>query len=268
MSPAPWLADTTAVTADSSEFTADGGLPVAPSPLASGFVRRSGADYADGFAALLPTGPAWPRDAASVLMRAVAGLAGVWGRVDARAADIVEIETDPRATLELLPDWERAWGLPDPCVSEPQGVDERRLILVHRITLLGGQSREFFVGVAAELGYAIEIREYSPFMAGVSRCGDTRDLDEGGRYRWEIAAPESRFYWTVRIAGVRLIWFRASVGESGIDPHLRFSRATDLECVLERWKPAHTEIIFDYSGLLLLDYAKAENSQYLPGLNA
>jgi hypothetical protein len=25
--------------------------------------------------------------------------------------------------------------------------------------------------------------------------------------------------------------------------------ADDLECLLNRWKPAHTEIIFDYSGL-------------------
>jgi uncharacterized protein YmfQ (DUF2313 family) len=38
-------------------------------------------------------------------------------------------------------------------------------------------------------------------------------------------------------------------GQSGVDPHLRVGLADDLECLLNRWKPAHPEIIFDYSGL-------------------
>ena len=35
----------------------------------------------------------------------------------------------------------------------------------------------------------------------------------------------------------------------GHDPHLRIGLADDLECLLNRWKPAHTQIIFDYSGM-------------------
>jgi uncharacterized protein YmfQ (DUF2313 family) len=30
---------------------------------------------------------------------------------------------------------------------------------------------------------------------------------------------------------------------------LRIGVFDDLECLLNRWKPAHTQIIFDYSGL-------------------
>ena len=39
-----------------------------------------------------------------------------------------------------------------------------------------------------------------------------------------------------------LIWFRTGSGggQTGVDPHLRIGRADDLECLLERWKPAHT----------------------------
>ena len=68
-------------------------------------------------AALLPIGPAWPREYDSTLMALIGGLSQIWGDVDGRAADLLETESDPRTTVELLPDWERAWGLPDPCVK-------------------------------------------------------------------------------------------------------------------------------------------------------
>lgn len=180
-------------------------------------------------------------------MRTVQGLAAYWGFVDSRAADLLERETDPRITIEMLSDWERAWGLPDPCLEEPLTIGERQRILVQRITMLGAQSREFFIGVAREIGHTIRIREYAPFMCGISRCGVT--LDTVGNPRWQLGPPENRFYWTARVDTARLIWFRASKGQTGIDPHLRIGLSSDLECILNRWKPAQTLIIFDYSGL-------------------
>ena len=38
-------------------------------------------------------------------------------------------------------------------------------------------------------------------------------------------------------------------GQAGIDPHLRIVRAGDLECLIHRWQPAHTLVLFDYSGI-------------------
>ena len=40
-----------------------------------------------------------------------------------------------------------------------------------------------------------------------------------------------------------------AAGQCGVDPHLQFGIPADLECVLNRWKPAHTQIIFDLGGL-------------------
>ena len=218
------------------------------------FVRRTQADYAQGFAALLPQGAAWPRDPDSVLQQVVTGLAGIWADpVDGNAADLLEIEADPRTSLQMLPDWERNFGLPDTCNSEVQTIDARHTALVQRMTLVGAQSRAFFINLAAEIGYNVQISEYSPFMCGISRCGDTRPIapaspsDVG--YRWQLGAPEIRFTWTVHVYGEKLSWFRCGGdgGQCGVDHLVTFSGATDLECLFRRYKPAHTQVIFDFS---------------------
>ena len=243
--------------------------------MADKHVRRSGDDYGDAFLSLLPQGQAWPKYPGTTLDLACRGLAEYWGFVDGRAADLLEIESDPRKTVELLPDWERNWGLPDPCYAAPDGIAARQLALVMRMTMLGSQSREFFIGVAAMIGYTITITEYRVFVVGLDRCGDNRvygdgsdpmynewgqpikdpignnvALDELSEWpNYGIGPPENRFYWTVHVHQASLIWFRCSKSECGVDPHLRIGTAADLECILNRWKPAHTEIIFDYSGL-------------------
>jgi uncharacterized protein YmfQ (DUF2313 family) len=240
-------------------------------------VRRSGDDYASGMRDLLPKGLAWPRDPSTVLQKVVKGLAQIWGYVDSRAADLLERESDPRTTIELLPDWERNWGLPDPCYEAPQSIDERQLALVMRMTIQGAQSREFYISVAAQIGYHITITEYRPFFVAMDGCGDCRvygvappdpmrnqwgqpimnargdapvangDLSEWPNYG--LGPLENRYYWTVHVDQAKLTWFRCASGQCGVDPHLRIGTADDLECLLNRWKPAHTKIIFDYSGL-------------------
>jgi len=220
-------------------------------------VRRNGSDYLQAFLALLPKGIGWPREQDTTLVRTCAGLVEYWGFVDSRAADLLEIETDPRIAIETFTDWERNWGLPDPCFfGELQGLADRHRVLMLKMTLLGGQSRAFFVEVMHWLGYEIQISEFAPYMCGISKVGDTShdEIAVGGttgNMRWYLGPPELRFYWTIHIGNPRLTWFRTGPigGEVGVDPHLIIGLAKDLECLLDRWKPAHTEIVFDYSGL-------------------
>jgi uncharacterized protein YmfQ (DUF2313 family) len=230
---------------------------------------------------LLPRGQAWSRDPETVQVRVWNGLSQYWGVVDGRAADLLETESDPRRTTELLPDWERNWGLPDPCYTAPQSIGDRQRALVQRMTMLGGQSRQWFIDFAAYIGYTISISEYRPFMAGLDRCGDNRVYGDGtnpmfsdmfvcgylpvcgvsgtritdgelSEYpNYGLAAPEIRYYWTVHVSATSLTWFRCGSGggQCGVDPHLLIGVASDLECILARWKPAHTQIIFDYANL-------------------
>lgn len=220
-------------------------------------VRRTGDDYAQAFLTLLPQGQAWPRHPESTLVQACTGLSEYWGFVDGRAADLLETESDPRLTMELLPDWERNWGLPDPCFfGQQQAMADRRRILMLKMTLLGGQSRAFFVEIMSWLGYTIQITEFAPYMTGVSRVGDTsqQEVEAGGNpnnMRWYLGPPEMRFYWSIGVGDARLTWFRTGPigGEVGVDPHLLIGMADEVPCFLERIKPAHTQIVFDYSYL-------------------
>jgi uncharacterized protein YmfQ (DUF2313 family) len=233
-------------------------------------IRRSGDDYTQVFLKLLPQGQAWPRAPDSTLVLTCDGLSQYWGFVDGRAADLLEIESDPRKTTDpsehggvqdgLLPDWERAWGLPDPCFPDTITPQERREMLVLLMTMLGGQSREFFEKIAAWTGDTIEIHEFSPYMCGISMCGDTTAEDPTGDFRWQLGPPEIRFYWTAHAANPELIWFRCGEGgpqdalkggwiggQCGVDTHLEINVAPDLDCLLNRWKPEHTQLVYDYS---------------------
>jgi uncharacterized protein YmfQ (DUF2313 family) len=120
-------------------------------------------------------------------------------------------------------------------------------MLLLKMTMLGAQSRAWFQWVANWLGYSITITEYAPFMAGISQVGDTRPVGSND-YRWYIGPPEMRFYWTVHVGQIALTWFRCASGQAGVDPHLRIGVPEDLECLFDRWKPAQTQVIFDFSG--------------------
>ena len=239
-------------------------------------VTRTGEDYAVAMQGLLPSGQAWPRAWDEMLMLVVRGLTRIWGDFEIRASKLLEMESDPRQTIELLPDWERNWGLPDPCYDAPQSIYERQRALVMRMTIEGAQSREFFIEVAAQIGYTITITEYRPFTIAMDGCGDCRvhgalppdpmrnqwgqiiynprgqPVAQGELSEWPnygLGPLANRYYWTVHVGQAKLVWFRCASGQCGVDPHLIIGLADDLECLLDRWKPGHTEIIYDYSGM-------------------
>ena len=228
------------------------------------YVRRSGEDYLTPFLRLLPQGIAWPREDESTLVKVCRGLAHIWGFVDGRAGDLLQIESDPRKTVEILDWWERAWGLPDPCFPNADTIEQRQKMLVFKMTLLGGQSRAWFEYNSEWTGNEIHITEFSPYMCGISTCGDTVNAyDNTGVSRWQLGPPEIRFYWTAREAMPELIWFRCGYGgpqealqgeweggEVGVDHMLEINVAPDLDCLLNRWKPAHTELVYDYSQIV------------------
>ena len=126
----------------------------------------------------MPRGPAWPKSPASVIRRLCDALAWFWGFVDGRVDDLLTRESYPPSTVELLPDWERAWGLPEDAFPTRRRSPSASSMLVTKMTWMGGQSRQYYIDVMAWLGFRVVIHEWAPFMAGISRCGDTRPAPE------------------------------------------------------------------------------------------
>ena len=150
----------------------------------------------------------------------------------------------------MLPDWERNWGLPDPlflfmtAATSAAGTQT----LMRKMTIEGGQSRAFFIEVASDLG----LFNYDPrifafhgrHLAGRRSARRRTATRDGKSDRRKIV-----FTGASSVADISLTWFRVTVGQAAIDPHLRIGYPTDLECLLNRWKPAHTMIVFDFSGI-------------------
>lgn len=189
------------------------------------------ADYVAELQGLLPPG-ALAREPAANLTRLLSVYAASFARVDALATGLID-EADPRTTVQLLADWERVAGLPDVCVGdEPQSLQERRQWLVSRLTMRGGQSKAWFIALAASLGYAITIDECRPFVCGLSGCGEQL-ADATAWTVWVVHMPKPPTYYFVTGGSV--------CGES-----LGYISTSYVECLFKRYKPAHTTILFTY----------------------
>ena len=193
-------------------------------------MRATSEDYLAQLQDLLPPGPAWDRETGSILTKLLHGLAEELSRVHNRALDLIE-ESDPRTTLELLADWERTAGLPEECIDPPDTLIERRNALVEKLTRLGGQSPQYYIDVAARLGYTITITEFSRHTVQSAVNAPLRDTD--WQFTWQVNAPSE----TVQQSTV----------QSGVNEPLADWGNDQLECVITRIKPGHTYVRFAYA---------------------
>ena len=191
-------------------------------------------DYLAQLQALCPKGKAWPvEDPESTFYSLLYAIADEWGRLDHRIDDLLN-EMDPRTTYELLEDWERVLGLPDTCTGLGATLQERRLAASEKLSKKGGQSRQYFIDLAGSYGYSITIDEFDTFRVD-SGCIDDELADESIRFYWQVNAEEAP----------PITYFRT--GESSVDEPLEAFNSGLLECLMRKYKPAHTTVIFNYS---------------------
>lgn len=132
---------------------------------------------------------------------------------------------------ELLPDWERVYGLtPDPGAST--GV--RVAALVAKIRAKGGLSRPYFINLADAMGFEIEIVEPNEFMAGWSCAGE------------ELLHEDFVFVWWVNVLNENIPAYFFYVGSNGAGDRLCDFGQDDLETIFKELKPAHTLVFFTY----------------------
>ncbi|WP_439471351.1 YmfQ family protein [Brevundimonas sp.] len=178
-------------------------------------------DYLAQLKTLLPQGVAWPQESGTVLDALLGAWAEELARADAMGAQLL-VEADPRIVDQMLGDWERAYGLPDGCVVADPTIAGRRLAVHQKVASLGGQSKGYFVGVAALLGYDAEVESFRPSRLPF-------------RVPQEILGRPWAFAWRVAIYGPTVLT-DAPVYASA-----------DLECVISRASPAYSTVSFDWA---------------------
>lgn len=194
-------------------------------------MAHSAGQYGQYLKALFPPGRAFPRGIDTNLHNFLLAWGDALARLDARV-DTLMLEADPRTTTELLPEWETEVGLPDPCSGVPSLLAQARAEIAARLTGLGGQSRAYFIELAAALGYTITIEEPSPWTCD-SDC-DAPILNDDWAFTWIVHG------------GATPVWVFTC--DDNCDAPLQSFGNTTLECVIRRYAPPDTTVLFAYGG--------------------
>lgn len=188
-------------------------------------------DYASSLQRLLPTGRVWPREAGATLPALTAGLSQIHARIHARAADALR-ESYPPTVDEMLPEWEAALGLPDPCAGPLPTAALRRAAVVARFAGRGGQSVPYYTAYALNLGFVVTVEEFAPARAGMLRAGGPC-CGADWAHTWRVHAPAQT-----------VVPFVAGIGRAG-EPLAAWGNLA-LQCSLGRIRPAHTVLQIAY----------------------
>jgi len=171
----------------------------------------------------LPVGAAWPREHSSNLYRLVEALAKSVCHTHDRIDELLR-EAWPLTGAQLLGDWEVAYGLPGSCEQLGSDIETRRRDVAGKLSAHGAQTPAYFIWLLERMGITgVEIWEYPETK---------RLLNNPHRFLWAIRGPfaaiatKKYFRASREAAGDRLVWYE------GLET---------LVCLLEIFKPAHTE---------------------------
>ena len=186
-------------------------------------------NHADVLSALMPAGCYAPNAFNLIIELSAAG--SVLDAVKV-SADALISEMSPATCQLSLSDWERNYGLPDSCVSVAQTIDQRRVALKSKVASVGGQTKDYFIGVAAAMGYAgVTIDEFDVY---------TCNQDCNGA----IYSEDALFVWRMNVPATTGI-LQASCN-SDCNTALRSWGDGAFECRIKKISPKHMTVIFSY----------------------
>ena len=197
---------------------------------------------------LTPRGAAWSTDE-NYTPDTI--LEGVWTAISGFAAQVWSdaftafSQVFPSAIGFSLEDWETELQLPEP--GDPTDIGamttaDRVMAVQQKYTDPGGCSPGYFICIAAQIGYAVNILELGFFeFDGVTEFDGLTGLELG---------IDPGQYWIVQVMGVTPEYF--TFGPSlfdGVSGLTSFPIAVALERRIRRRANVDTTVIFDYSGL-------------------
>ena len=190
----------------------------------------------------LPVGPLWPRSADSNWGVLFDAIAPEFVAIDALNEQLLD-EMSPSTCDLLFDEWEAELGLPGSCTGGVQTDAQRRAAMVERFNFVGRQDKQFFIDLAASIGYTVTIDEFSasnPGPAGnlevVKPNGETFQVSPSGdawNYVWRVNAP--------------LTTSQQRAYPSGYgQPYTQYGNE-QLECLLRQFAHEHRVLIFAYA---------------------
>lgn len=173
--------------------------------------------YASAVKLILPKGRMWRADGDTWLGKLVNSISYELARFHNRIISFFS-ETDCQTADETIDDWEAMYGLPESDGAAPALLADRQVALTAKVRAKGGQSKAYFERVLAGLGVTVEVTEYAytPAICGIAVCGYSA-----------VGDVSSMFYWMI----------------TGSVPS---EQRGQVEAIINRYKPAHTHVIFNY----------------------
>jgi uncharacterized protein YmfQ (DUF2313 family) len=166
----------------------------------------------------------------SQLRKILIGLASEFLRTREQVNYIYD-QYDPRATEDMLENWEEMVGIPDDCFSRNATREQRREQVLLKLVGMNATTREQFIKIADILGYNIDVLngvDYSTFPLTLPFLLMEDDEKEFIIIIKILSEPEAETFPLT----------------------LPFTLNSDfpeiLKCLFEKIKPAHTRIYYQY----------------------
>jgi uncharacterized protein YmfQ (DUF2313 family) len=184
-------------------------------------MARTALQYARMLKNLLPRGRIWSKSENSVLFQVLHGAGEEFSRLEGRMDDLL-LEAIPSTATELLTEWETEFAIAEPKTTTAL----RRGEIKAQLIAVGGQNPQYYIDIAAELGYSVTIQEFEAALCGIVVCGEP------------VGGLDNIFHWLVYIDPTD-----AGYVES------RMTNLTLLINEIKTRKPAHTRVLFDFNGV-------------------
>jgi len=196
-----------------------------------------GATWVDGaeqqlgvYQELLPPGPIWETESDPSLYLLMLALSQEAARLYAQTNKLV-VEGNPVTSVEMVPEWEVVFGLPDDCAPPPTTLAGRRAAVASAFLSRGGQTVGYYLGLLEVIfGLTATIDENYPGLPFTTGTGQEDSGSEAGDHLYSVS---DALTWRLNMYGYE-------VGTQEM--------VDRIECLINRVKPTHTNVTFNYVG--------------------
>jgi len=194
-------------------------------------------DYREMLLGLLPRGLLWKDARSGLIGNLFSALSAELARIEGDAERALR-ELDPAQATESLEDWEYELGIPDECGLVGENISSRRNAVRNKLQRGHLMNAAYYTELAHVIGFdGAAATDIVPLRADYGRA-------EAGVYEDGQTAVNTFILTIPGTSSFDEKRFRPGASRSG--DKLRTWEVSQLQCIINRDKPAHTICIFSY----------------------